>query len=113
MTQVLADTICLLCVQRTLTSGVRFGIASGMGAAVAHGLFGYLAVVSAAALAQMALEGLDRLAVVAHLTFMAVALAASALLLGAAAERLRHAGTAQLLVGEIVHLMRSSSPFGR
>ena len=45
--------ICLMCVQRTLASGVRFGIASGMGAAVAHGLFGYLAVVSAAAL-QMA-----------------------------------------------------------
>jgi len=37
-------------------------------------------------------EGLDRPAVVAHLTFMAVALAASALLLGAAAERLRRAG---------------------
>jgi predicted MFS family arabinose efflux permease len=36
--------------------------------------------------------GLDRPAVVAHLTFMAVALAASALLLGAAAERLRRAG---------------------
>ena len=37
-------------------------------------------------------EGLDRSAVVGHLTFMAVALAASALLLGAAAERLRRAG---------------------
>jgi MFS family permease len=36
--------------------------------------------------------GLDRPAVVAHLTFMAVALAASALLLGAAAGRLRRAG---------------------
>ena len=36
--------------------------------------------------------GLDRPAVVAHLTFMAAALAASALLLGAAAERLRRAG---------------------
>ena len=44
----------MMCVQRTLASGVRFGIASGMGAAVAHGLFGYLAVVSAAVLAQMA-----------------------------------------------------------
>jgi threonine/homoserine/homoserine lactone efflux protein len=43
----------LMCVQRTLASGVRFGIASGMGAAVAHGLFGYLAVVSAAALPQI------------------------------------------------------------
>jgi MFS family permease len=36
--------------------------------------------------------GLDRSAVVGHLTLMAAALAASALLLGAAAERLRRAG---------------------
>jgi predicted MFS family arabinose efflux permease len=36
--------------------------------------------------------GLDRSAVVGHLTLMATALAASALLLGAAAERLRRAG---------------------
>jgi MFS family permease len=37
-------------------------------------------------------EGLDRPAVVGHLTLMATALAASALLLGAVAERLRRAG---------------------
>jgi threonine/homoserine/homoserine lactone efflux protein len=46
---------CLMCVQRTLALGLRFGIASGMGAAVAHGLFSFLAVASVAALAQTAL----------------------------------------------------------
>jgi threonine/homoserine/homoserine lactone efflux protein len=43
----------LMCVQRTLASGVRFGIASGMGAATAHGIFGCLAAAGAAVLAQM------------------------------------------------------------
>ena len=47
--------ICLMCVQRTLALGIWFGIASGMGAAVAHGLFSFLAVASTAALAQTAL----------------------------------------------------------
>jgi threonine/homoserine/homoserine lactone efflux protein len=47
--------ICLMCVQRTLALGIWFGIASGMGAAVAHGLFSLLAEASAAALAQTAL----------------------------------------------------------
>jgi threonine/homoserine/homoserine lactone efflux protein len=47
--------VCLMCVQRTLASGIRFGIASGMGAAVAHGLFSFLAEASAAVLAQTAL----------------------------------------------------------
>jgi threonine/homoserine/homoserine lactone efflux protein len=47
--------ICLMCVQRTLALGIWFGIASGMGAAVAHGLFSFLAEASAAALAQTAL----------------------------------------------------------
>lgn len=46
--------ICLICVQRTLALGIWFGIASGMGAAVAHGLFSSLAA-SAAVLAQTAL----------------------------------------------------------
>ncbi len=45
----------LMCVQRTLAFGVRFGIASGMGAATAHGIFSCLAAVSATVLAQMAL----------------------------------------------------------
>lgn len=44
--------VCLLCVQRTLASGIRFGIASGAGAAVAHGAFSFLALASAAALAE-------------------------------------------------------------
>src|SRR5687767_200383 len=47
--------ICLMCVQRTLALGIWFGIASGMGAAVAHGLFSFLAEASAAVLAQTAL----------------------------------------------------------
>jgi threonine/homoserine/homoserine lactone efflux protein len=47
--------ICLMCVQRTLALGIWFGIASGMGAAVAHGLFCFLAEASAAVLAQTAL----------------------------------------------------------
>jgi threonine/homoserine/homoserine lactone efflux protein len=47
--------ICLMCVQRTLALGIWFGIASGMGAAVAHGLFSFLAETSAAVLAQTAL----------------------------------------------------------
>ena len=75
MTQLLADTlpatmlglfvaipfgpICLMCVQRTLALGIWFGIASGMGAAVAHGLFSFLvsslAEASTAVLAQSAL----------------------------------------------------------
>lgn len=71
MTQILADTlsaamfglfvaipfgpICLMCVQRTLALGLWLGIASGMGAAVAHGLFSLLAEASAVMLAQTAL----------------------------------------------------------
>jgi threonine/homoserine/homoserine lactone efflux protein len=47
--------ICLLCVQRTVALGIWFGIASGMGAAVAHGLFSFLAVASVAVFAQTAL----------------------------------------------------------
>jgi len=47
--------ICLMCVQRTLALGIWFGIASGMGAAVAHGTFSFLAEASAAMLAQTAL----------------------------------------------------------
>jgi threonine/homoserine/homoserine lactone efflux protein len=47
--------VCLMCVQRTLALGIWFGIASGMGAAVAHGLFSFLAAASAAVLAQAAL----------------------------------------------------------
>jgi threonine/homoserine/homoserine lactone efflux protein len=47
--------ICLMCVQRTLALGIWFGIVSGMGAAVAHGLFGFLAEASAAVLVQTAL----------------------------------------------------------
>jgi threonine/homoserine/homoserine lactone efflux protein len=47
--------VCLMCVQRTLALGIWFGIASGMGAAVAHGLFSFLAEASAAVLAQAAL----------------------------------------------------------
>jgi len=47
--------ICLMCVQRTLALGIWFGIVSGMGAAVAHGLFSLLAEASAAVLAQTAL----------------------------------------------------------
>ncbi|MDQ8728872.1 LysE family transporter [Bradyrhizobium sp. LHD-71] len=46
--------ICLMCVQRTLASGIWFGIASGFGAAVAHGLFSFLAQTSAVVLAQTA-----------------------------------------------------------
>jgi threonine/homoserine/homoserine lactone efflux protein len=47
--------VCLMCVQRTLALGIWFGIASGMGAAAAHGLFSVLAAASAAVLAQTAL----------------------------------------------------------
>ena len=47
--------ICLMCVQRTLALGIWFGIASGMGAAVAHGMFSLLAVASTAVLAQTVL----------------------------------------------------------
>jgi threonine/homoserine/homoserine lactone efflux protein len=47
--------ICLMCVQRTLALGIWFGIASGMGAATAHGIFSCLAAVSTTALAQMTL----------------------------------------------------------
>jgi threonine/homoserine/homoserine lactone efflux protein len=69
MTQLLADMIsaavlglfiaipfgpvCLMCVQRTLASGIWFGIASGIGAATAHGMFSCLAAVSASVLTQM------------------------------------------------------------
>ena len=45
----------LMCVERTLAFGVWFGIASGMGAATAHGIFSCLAAVSATVLAQMTL----------------------------------------------------------
>ena len=44
-----------MCVQRTLAFGIWFGIASGMGAATAHGMLGCLAAVSATVLAQMTL----------------------------------------------------------
>jgi threonine/homoserine/homoserine lactone efflux protein len=54
--------ICLMCVQRTLALGIWFGIASGMGAAVAHGLFSFLAEASAAVLAQTALAAQGRCA---------------------------------------------------
>lgn len=47
--------ICLMCVQRTLALGIWFGIASGMGAATAHGILSCLAAVSTTALAQMTL----------------------------------------------------------
>lgn len=47
--------VCLMCVQRTLAFGIWFGIATGMGAAAAHGLFSFLAEVSTAMLAQTAL----------------------------------------------------------
>jgi threonine/homoserine/homoserine lactone efflux protein len=43
----------LTCVQRTLAFGIWPGIASGMGAATAHGILGCLAAVSATLLAQM------------------------------------------------------------
>jgi threonine/homoserine/homoserine lactone efflux protein len=43
----------LMCMQRTLAFGVWFGIASGMGAATAHGIFSCLAAVSATVLTQM------------------------------------------------------------
>jgi threonine/homoserine/homoserine lactone efflux protein len=45
----------LMCVQRTLAFGIWFGIASGMGAATAHGMFSCLAVVSGTVLTQMTL----------------------------------------------------------
>jgi threonine/homoserine/homoserine lactone efflux protein len=45
----------LMCVQQTLAFGIRFGVASGMGAAVAHGLFSFLALASVASLARTAL----------------------------------------------------------
>jgi threonine/homoserine/homoserine lactone efflux protein len=72
VTQLLADTlpaallglfvaipfgpVCLMCVQRTLALGIWFGIASGMGAAVAHGLFSCLAEAGAAVVAQTAVQ---------------------------------------------------------
>ena len=49
--------VCLMCVQRTLALGMWFGIATGMGAAVTHGLFSYLAEASAAVLAETTLTG--------------------------------------------------------
>jgi threonine/homoserine/homoserine lactone efflux protein len=45
----------LLCVERTLAFGIWSGIASGMGAATAHGILSCLAALSATILAQMAL----------------------------------------------------------
>ena len=45
----------LMCVQRTLAFGVGFGIASGMGAATAHGMFSCLAAVSGTVLTHMTL----------------------------------------------------------
>ena len=45
----------LMCVQRTLAFGIRIGVASGMGAATAHGMFSCLAVVSGTVLTQMTL----------------------------------------------------------
>ena len=72
MTQLLADMLAaamlgllitipfgpigLLCVERTLAFGVWFEVASGMGAATAHGIFGCSATVSATVLAQMTLS---------------------------------------------------------
>jgi threonine/homoserine/homoserine lactone efflux protein len=45
----------LICVQRTLAFGIWLGIASGMGAATAHGMFSCLATVSGTVLTQMTL----------------------------------------------------------
>jgi threonine/homoserine/homoserine lactone efflux protein len=45
----------LMCVQRTLAFGIRFGIASAMGAATAHGMFSCLAAVSGTVLTHMTL----------------------------------------------------------
>ena len=45
----------LMCVQRTLAFGSWIGVASGMGAATAHGIFSCLAVVSGTVLTQMTL----------------------------------------------------------
>jgi threonine/homoserine/homoserine lactone efflux protein len=45
----------LMCVQRTLAFGIWFGVASGMGAATAHGMFSCLAVVGGTVLTQMTL----------------------------------------------------------
>jgi threonine/homoserine/homoserine lactone efflux protein len=45
----------LMCVQRTPAFGIWFGIASGMAAATAHGMFSCLAVVSGTVLTQMTL----------------------------------------------------------
>ncbi|KRQ99125.1 LysE family translocator [Bradyrhizobium valentinum] len=42
----------LMCVQRTLAFGIWFGIASGMGAATAHGMFSCLAAASGTVLTQ-------------------------------------------------------------
>jgi threonine/homoserine/homoserine lactone efflux protein len=46
----------LMCVQRTLAFGLWFGIASGMGAATAHGMLSCLAVVSGTVLTQLTLN---------------------------------------------------------
>jgi threonine/homoserine/homoserine lactone efflux protein len=86
MTQLLADTlsaamiglfiaipfgpICLMCVQRTLALGIWFGLASGMGAAVAHGLLSFLAEASAALLAQTSVQVPIRIAGGFALIFM-------------------------------------------
>ncbi|WP_213287897.1 hypothetical protein [Bradyrhizobium sp. sGM-13] len=45
----------LICVQRTLAFGIWTGVASGMGAATAHGMFSCLAVVSGTVLTQITL----------------------------------------------------------
>ncbi|MCA6106186.1 LysE family translocator [Bradyrhizobium cenepequi] len=45
----------LMCVQRTLAFGIWTGIASGIGAATAHGMFSSLAAVSGTVLTQMTL----------------------------------------------------------
>jgi threonine/homoserine/homoserine lactone efflux protein len=45
----------LMCVQRTLAFGIWCGLASGMGAATAHGMFSCLAAVSGTVLTQMTL----------------------------------------------------------
>ncbi|XIA66449.1 LysE family translocator [Bradyrhizobium sp. TZ2] len=45
----------LMCVQRTLAFGIWFGVASGMGAATAHGMFSCLATASGTVLMQTTL----------------------------------------------------------
>jgi threonine/homoserine/homoserine lactone efflux protein len=66
--------ICLMCVQRTLVFGIWFGIASGMGAAAAHGLFSFLAEASAAMLAQTALTVQEPLCIAGGLALILMGL---------------------------------------